>query len=319
MKYALQGGGLLVVTALAGCAVTVDSQSHVVREDRRFTVAGEADLRLATFDGSIVIQSWDKPDILVEVEKRGSSRESIDAIEIMTEQNGSTVELEVKRPRSESFSGIGFHRTATAKLIVSVPRRTHIHARSGDGSIAIEGVTGRLEMRTGDGSITARDVAGEVTLGTGDGSVTVDGAEGRLDLHTGDGGVSVTGKLGSVKLHTGDGAIVYRAEHGSAMTGPWDITTGDGSVTLYLPREFGGEIDAYTGDGGIRSDIEVLTDDESQDPAIEKSDTDSAPSEPSAARAERREPRRTLRGRLGAGGPPLRIRTGDGVIRLQVS
>jgi hypothetical protein len=319
MKYALPGGGLLVAAALAtGCTVTVDSQSQVVREEKRFTVAGEADLRVATFDGSIVIQSWDKPDILVEVEKRGSTRESVDGIEIKTEQNGSVVELEVRRPRSESFTGIGFHRSATAKLIVSVPRRTNVRARSGDGSIAIEGVTGRLEMRTGDGSIRARDVAGELTLSTGDGSVTVDGAEGRLDLNTGDGGVSVTGKLSGVKLHTGDGAIVYRAEPGTVLSSAWDITTGDGSVTVYLPREIGAEIDAYTGDGGIRNDIEVLTDQDAREVALEKSDDEAGPSE-RARRSERREPRRTLRGRLGAGGPALRIRTGDGIIRLRVS
>lgn len=321
MKYALLGVGVLVSATLSsGCTVTVDSQSQVVREEKRFTVKGEADLQVTTFDGSIVIQSWDKPDILVEVEKRGSSREAVDGIEIRTEQKGDTVELEVKRPRSESFTGIGFHRSATAKLIVSVPRRTNIRARSGDGSIAIEGVSGRLEMRTGDGSIRAKDVAGEMTLSTGDGSVTVDGAEGRLDLDTGDGGVSVTGKLGALKLHTGDGAIVYRAEHGTAMTDAWEITTGDGSVTMYLPREFGAEVDAYTGDGGIRNDLEIGTGSDSADTALERDDGEQP--DRAARRAERNqrdESRRTLRGRIGPGGPALRIRTGDGVIRLRVS
>jgi hypothetical protein len=321
MKLALLGVGVAVSAALtSGCTVTVDSQSQVVREEKRFTVQGPADLRVTTFDGAIVIQSWDKPDILVEVEKRGSSREALDGLEIRTEQNGAVVELEVKRPRSESFTGIGFHRAVTAKLIVSVPRQTNIHARSGDGSIQIEGVHGRLEMRTGDGSIRAKDVAGELTLSTGDGSVTVDGAEGKLDLDTGDGGVSVTGRLGRVKLHTGDGAIVMRAEPGTTMTEPWEIVTGDGSVTMYLPREFGAELDAYTGDGGIRNDLDVGPADTS-DVALEKSDSDQEPSERAARRAERndRSDRRTLRGSIGSGGPPLRIRTGDGVIRLRVS
>jgi hypothetical protein len=321
MKFALLGVGVAVSAALVcACTVTVDSQSQVVREEKRFTVKGPADLRVATFDGSIVIQAWDKPDILVEVEKRGSSREAVDGIEIRTEQNGAVVELEVKRPRSESFTGIGFHRGVTAKLIVSVPRQTNIHARSGDGSIQIEGVNGRLEMRTGDGSIRAKDVVGELTLSTGDGSVTVDGAEGTLDLDTGDGGVSVTGKLGAVKVHTGDGAVVLRAEHGTTMTESWEITTGDGGVTMYLPREFGAELDAYTGDGGIRNDLD-LGPAGTNDVALEKSDSEPEESERAARRAGRseRSDRRTLRGRIGPGGPPLRIRTGDGAIRLRVS
>ena len=84
----------------------------------------------------------------------------------------------MKRPRAESFSGFGFHQSAQrAADRVGAPRRELV-ARSGDGSITIERVNGRLELRTGDGSIRASDVGGELILDTGDGSVTVDGAVG---------------------------------------------------------------------------------------------------------------------------------------------
>ena len=109
--------------------------------------------------------------------------------------------------------------------------------------------------------------------------------------------MNVTGRLTSVKLHTGDGSIVYRAEPGSEMSDNWDITTGDGGVTLYLPTGFGAELDAHTGDGSIRNDLDVIGEPE----------------------AERGENRRTLRGRLGGGGKQIRVRTGDGTIRLRPS
>jgi DUF4097 and DUF4098 domain-containing protein YvlB len=283
----------------------VDSQSQIVREEKRFIVSGPADLRLTTFDGSIQIRSWDKPDIVVEIEKRGSSRESVDALEVMAEQKGDTIDVEVKRPRSETFSGIGLHRTATARLLVTVPRTTNIRARSGDGSIVVEGVRGRLDVHTGDGSIRCNDIGGELTMATGDGSITVEGAEGRLDANTGDGGVRAGGRFGTVRIHTGDGAVVYRAQPDSTMTDPWEITTGDGSVTVYLPRDFGAELDAYTGDGGIRNDLD--------DASLERDDRDAR------GNRDRERARRSLRGRIGAGGPQLRIRTGDGAIRLRVS
>jgi len=104
----------------------------------------------------------------------------------------------------------------------------------------------------------------------------------------------VSGKLTGVRLHTGDGSIVYRAEAGTAMGEDWDITTGDGGVSLYLPSDFGAELDAHTGDGTIRNDLDVA-----------------APSGSGEVS------RRTVRGRLGAGGRQLRIRTGDGSIRLR--
>jgi DUF4097 and DUF4098 domain-containing protein YvlB len=294
MNFTLLGGGVLLPALLAGgCTVTLDSQSQILRDEKRFTVAGTPTVRVTTFDGSIQIQSWDKPDVLVEIEKRGPTRESVDALEVKVSQDGNTIELEVKQPRRESFTGIEFHRSASARLIVSLPRRADIRARSGDGSIRIERVTGRIDLHTGDGSVHATDVAGELTLHTGDGSVTVDGAEGRLNLETGDGGVNVTGNLTSVRLHTGDGAIIYRAQAGTTMTEDWEITTGDGGVSLYLPSDFAAELDAHTGDGTIRNDLVV------ESGGLEETT------------------RRSVRGRLGAGGRQLRIRTGDGSIRLR--
>ena len=76
------------------------------------------------------------------------------------------------------------------------------------------------------------------------------------------------------------------------MTEDWDITTGDGTVSVYLPRSFGAEVDAHTGDGSIRSEID-------------------------GARRRRREGgRRTLKGRSATVGGRC-IRTGDGAIRLR--
>jgi len=296
MKSALGAPALLVLTTLTtGCVVHVDTEGQIVREEKRFTVAGTPDLHIATFDGAIEIQSWDKPDVLIEIEKRGATKEAVEALEVVATQDGSRIELEVKRPRRESFSGIGFYRGATARLIVSIPRQTDLRARSGDGSIRIERVNGRLELRTGDGSVRATDVAGEMVINTGDGSVTVSGAEGRLDVDTGDGGVNVSGRLGRVKLHTGDGSIVYRAEPESRMVDDWDITTGDGGVTIYLPEGFSADLDFHTGDGSVRSELKI------------------------AGPEEDEKRRRSLRGRIGEGGRRLRIRTGDGAIRLRPS
>jgi len=297
MNCSVRTGSLVAAAALcSACVVSVDSQGQIVREEKRYSVTGTPDVRLTTFDGSIEIQAWDKPEVAIDVEKRGATREAVDGLEIKSSQDGSRIELEVKRPRSESFTGFGFYQSTSARLIVSVPREVNVIARSGDGSIRIERVNGRLELRTGDGSIRASDVSGELILDTGDGSITVEGARGRIELDTGDGGVNVTGRLTGVKLHTGDGSIVYRAEPGSEMSENWDITTGDGGVTLYLPSGFGAELDAHTGDGSIRNDLAIDT------PEV-----------------ERGESRRTLRGRLGGGGKQIRIRTGDGTIRLRPS
>jgi DUF4097 and DUF4098 domain-containing protein YvlB len=293
----LSGTIVLAVAGASGCVVSVDSQGQIVREDKRFTVKGVPDLRLSTFDGSIELRSSDQRDVVVEIEKRGATKEDVDALQVTATQDGNRIEVEVKRPRTEAFSGFGFHRSSSARLIVSLPRRADVNARTGDGSIRVDGLNGKLDLHTGDGSIRAANVSGNLRLHTGDGSITVERGEGTLDLDTGDGGVDVSGKLTAVKMHTGDGSITYRAEPGTVMSAAWEITTGDGGVALYLPSDFGAEIDARTGDGSITNDLDVNSD----------------------VQGDSSENRRTLRGRLGSGGKLLRIRTGDGSIRLRAS
>lgn len=292
MKFAVPGLVVSACTLASACTISVDSHSQILREEKRFTVSGPADVRLTTFDGGIEVRSWDRPEVLVEIEKRGPTKESLARLEIVSHQKDGAIELEVKRPRRESFSNVAFSRSPSARLIVSMPRRADVRARTGDGAIRVNGIHGRLELRTGDGSIRVADVAGEITLDTGDGSVTVEDAEGTLAIETGDGGMSVSGRFSAVRLRTRDGAIVYRAQPGSSMADDWDISTGDGSVSLYLPSDFSAELDALTGDGTIRDDLRI------------------------AGSADR--DRHRLRGRLGAaGGRLIKVRTGDGGIRLR--
>jgi len=85
------------------------------------------------------------------------------------------------------------------------------------------------------------------------------------------------------------------------MKDDWSITTGDGGVAVYLPSDFGAELDAHTGDGSIRNELGLKAE------AERENDSD------------RERDRRSLKGKLGTGGKLLRIRTGDGSIRLKTS
>lgn len=259
----------------SGCIdiVGADLGRYVEREEKHFSVSGKPDLVLRTFDGSIEIRPWSRTDVQVVVEKRGRNHDDVSAIDVHTEQSGTHVEVTVTEPQ---LHGLRLH-GRSAKLIVSVPAASDVSARSGDGSIDLEGVAGRLQLTSGDGSIRAR------------------GVEGDLDVHTGDGSVAVSGKLTTVRARSGDGSVTITAEPGSSPTADWDITTGDGSVTLVVPDGFGAELDAHTGDGSIHM----------RDIAL--------------SNVTGRIGRNSVKGRLGAGGRTVRVRTGDGSINLKRS
>jgi DUF4097 and DUF4098 domain-containing protein YvlB len=283
---------VLASTALSGGCVVVDSQGHITRDEKRFTVSGMPDVHLTTFDGAIEIRSGADGEVRLEIEKRGPSEEEIKKIQVDVKQDGNRIDVDVRKPNREVVFGFGM--SPTAKLIVTMPKTGNVVARSGDGSIRIERVNGRLDLHTGDGSIKADSIGGDVTLQTGDGSVTLNGITGRLDLQTSDGSVTVAGAPEIARVHTGDGSITFRAESGVAMKDDWSFTTGDGSVSLYLPTDFSAELDASTGDGAVHSELNV------------------------SGNSDDRE-HRSLRGQLGQGGKLLKVRTGDGSIRLRAS
>jgi DUF4097 and DUF4098 domain-containing protein YvlB len=233
-RSASTAAALAVVLAGVGCVdiVGADLGRYTEREEKHFTVSGTPDVTLGTFDGSIEIRPWDKPEVQVIVEKRGKSKSAVDTIDIRAEHDGNRVTVEARIGDHHGLN-LRFNDSRAAKLIVSVPAAANVQARSGDGAIDIERVDGHIQLRSGDGSIRARDVNGD------------------LDVHTGDGSITLGGRLTSARARSGDGRVRVEAAEGSAANGDWDITTGDGAVTLEIPDGFGAELDAHTGDGGI--------------------------------------------------------------------
>jgi len=295
-RLPLAVASLAAMLAASGCIdiVGADLGKYVEREEKHFSTSGKADVTLATFDGSIEVRPWDKPEVQVIVEKRARDKAMADEMDVHTEQNGDHIVVEVKARKGDHHGmDFGWTFSRSAKLIVSMPASGDLVAKSGDGSIDVERITGRVEMRSGDGSIRAHDIGGDVTAHSGDGSIRIDGVNGALNVDTGDGSIALAGKLSSVRARSGDGSVTIRAETGSTSSADWDISTGDGSVTLELPDGFGAQIDAHTGDGGIRMhDISV-----------------------SNVSGEIR--RNSVRGQIGSGGRLVRVRTGDGSITLK--
>jgi DUF4097 and DUF4098 domain-containing protein YvlB len=235
-RVRLAVGGFVVLAGVfagIGCVDIVGSDigKHVQREEKHFTITGKPDVVLSTFDGSVEIRPWDRPDVQVVVEKRGADKSAVEDIEVTATQSGDHVGVEVKSPRRRTGFHFGWSRSAN--LIVSVPAQSDVSARSGDGSIDVARIAGHVSLHSGDGSIHARDVTGDLDVETGDGSITVDGA------------------FASLHAHTGDGSVTVRVARGTTTTRDWNIATGDGSVTLELPDGFNGELDAHTGDGSI--------------------------------------------------------------------
>jgi hypothetical protein len=142
-----------------------------------------------------------------------------------------------------------------------------------------------LDAATGSGSINDDGIGTNAKLSTGSGSIRATGLQGGFSLGTGSGSIELRGIHGGLRAHTGSGAI--KAE--GTPTGPWHLGTGSGSVQFWSGNS-AFTLDASSGSGGIHSDREMLT--------MGTSD------------------RHHLTGKIGGGGPTVRIETGSGSVRV---
>lgn len=282
-------GTLCLVVGLA----TLARAEYVSRDEKSYSVSGTPEVALGTFDGSIEVRSWNQATVHVTIERHAATEAEAKAIEVDAQQQGNQITVQVRRPRGLSLHWFG--QSPSAHLIVSVPRMSNVRASSGDGSITANDIAGRVSLHSGDGSITAANLQGDIDVNTGDGSVRLDGLNGTLQARSGDGSIRAAGRLSAVNVRTGDGSIGLALDQGSAMSGDWSVTTGDGSVSIDLPDNFNAELDAHSGDGGVSLGAGLKL----------------------TVEGTLHSPRHTLRGTLGSGGHLLTVRSGDGSIVLK--
>jgi hypothetical protein len=251
---------------------------------RRYTVAGRPDVQLKTGDGSVRVETGTAKDVEVVVTTEGW-KIGEGGVTVTESQAGDRVSVAVREPQGH-WSG-----RHAIRLVVRMPREADLAVQTGDGPIDAQPVSGKVSLTTGDGPITAQGLRGEIRLQTGDGPIKAAGLDGRLKASTGDGSMELRGRFDGLELSSGDGHIDAAAEAGSKVAQPWSISTGDGGVVLKVSDDLSADVEAHSGDGSIELGA-----------AVAVTGTVNG---------------HNVRGKLGAGGAPLRLHTGDGSIRLQ--
>jgi TonB family protein len=199
-----------------------------------------------------------------------------------------------------------------------------VSLRTGGGHIRAGQIGGRAELETGGGNITVAHAGKFVNVKTGGGQIDFGEVRGSVHAQTGGGGIRVMYVSGPMQVESSGGSIcltrvadaVQAATSGGTITawinpdatsgsgtvrlgGASQLTSGNGDIIVFLPRNLAATIDATVTAGGERH-IEA-------DPALHLivQGPNNGPG-PIHALA-------TLNG----GGAPLKLRTTAGKIRLQ--
>ena len=225
------------------------------QESKSFSVTGTPTVNLSTFDGSITIHAWDKPQVMFTATKRADEEADLKNIGIESSQVGSTVSITA---RSDESNG-------SALFDVFVPRRASLHITADDGRLSVDGVAGDITLRTGDGQIDVTNGGGVLNLNTGDGRIRVATFEGEIDARTGDGSISLDGNFSALSAKTGDGTISLTVPSGSNFTVETNVENEVNNEGLTMTEDIspsrrvkrwkignGGRVFVlHSGDGGI--------------------------------------------------------------------
>ena len=279
MKNLLLGTAFLVtLAALAAAPARADEATF----QRDLTVSGRVDLTVQTGSGSIHLTSGPagRVHIFGRVKSNwGGSDAKVHEIadHPPIEQTGNIVRIGA---RHEDLRNISID------YDIQVPPDAFLNAATGSGNLIDDGVGANAKLNTGSGSIHVTGLQGGFTVETGSGSIYAEqSGPGDVKAETGSGTIELKNLHGGLHAETGSGSI----KAGGTPSAPWRLQTGSGSVEIWTGSA-AFTLDAETGSGSIHCDREIA----------------------SQGTMEHHH----LAGRIGGGGPTVRLETGSGSIHI---
>lgn len=278
LKKLLLGTASLV--ALAALAASARAEEATFMRD--LTVSGRVDLTVATGSGSIHLTSGPAGHVHIFGRVKSSWGDSEGRVREIAdhppiEQTGNIVRIGARHQNLRNIS-IDYE--------IQVPPNALLNAETGSGNLTDDGVGAHARLNTGSGSIHATGLQGGFSVGTGSGSIYAEqSGEGDVEAQTGSGSIELKNLRGGLHAQTGSG----RVKVAGTPAGSWRIHTGSGGVEIWTDgAPF--TLDAESGSGSIHCDREIAT--------------------------QGTMPRHHLAGKIGGGGPAVRIETGSGSIRI---
>ena len=79
------------------------------REEKTFSTSGKADVSVGTFDGSIEVRPWDRPEVQVIIEKRARDKAAADEIDASApSRTAIRIIVDVKPRKGSEHRGMNF-------------------------------------------------------------------------------------------------------------------------------------------------------------------------------------------------------------------
>jgi hypothetical protein len=253
---------------LAACmlASPLAAQQLQGRDGTRFTwserVAAGQWLRVYGNNGRITVTeaTGDAAEVVGEKDLRRGRPEDI-AFEVRRTSDGVTICAIIEDETECNDNGVR-HRGRwndesngrRVHFTIRVPKGVNLGVGSGNGDVAVSGATAEVQASSGNGKVRV-SAGGPVRASSGNGDVRVERAGGPVNASSGNGSVFVATTRGPVSASSGNGDVEVSMDAIADVTDDMDLSSGNGTITVTVPSDFAGELDARTGSGKFYSDF----------------------------------------------------------------
>jgi hypothetical protein len=245
-------------------------------------------IQVVNANGKTRVIGEDREDVVLRGHKnaRAESEQAaealLDSIRVRPEEVAGVLTLEAEIPRK-------WNRHGSIDLELRVPQHTAVDVSSSNGKVCLTGLRHGVRAHSSNGSIRLDDVSGDIDITTANAQVCCHCTCGRLVARSSNGKIEVGDHSGAIDATTSNGLIhaTLTALDPEGVT----LATSNGRIVLELPEKPDADVDIRVDNGVIRSDL--------------------------ALGNEVREAAGRLRGRLGRGGNPIKLRTSNGTISVR--
>ena len=242
---------LLLLTASAG-------RARERMEERAFSTHGRPALKIATYRGTITVESSEENVVRLKVtatsglEDNEAAARELARLQLDWRQEGDTLTLQASNPHETRVRFVWQdERQLDVGITLMVPRTCSLDLASGDGGIRVGDIAGNITVKTGLGTIFCRHVDGALTAQNDEGDIIVSACTGDIKLKTRR-GVIRTGPIGGrATVNTINGDIELLS-----VTGGLVARADGGDITAGIPKFFSGKASLQASGGNINLKID---------------------------------------------------------------
>jgi DUF4097 and DUF4098 domain-containing protein YvlB len=284
----------LLVGALSAAALLPQTDTIVQAN-------GGTRLELESFQGKVVVRSWDRDAIQIKADHTDSQS-------VQFHWHGTTISVEQEMEHARGFG-------QTVDFEITIPRGFDLNIEGVGLDVDIQGTEGRIEVVTVHGPISVRGGRESIVLQSVNGPIRVEDARGDLEITGIAGGVTIVNCTGDISAESVGGALTLegitsadvevgsvggtlRYEGSIQDGGTYNFGSHGGEIWLYLPPNINAQVDLLT----LAGDIEV--------------DYPGAPTEPTRGEGFPGLPEKELSFELGTGSARIEVETFGGTVHV---